>query len=136
LRSQRLRKGQHGQSLVEFALVLPLFLLIVMATVDFGWALRGWITTTNAAREGARVGVTGASSTTIKDRVVQASSGLLTTADVTVTNAQGAAGGNVTVQATHNYQYITPLGSFLSWVLGGALPDPLPIASTTVMRLE
>ena len=44
-------RGQRGQSMVEMALVLPFFLVIVMATIDFGWALRSYIVTTNAARE-------------------------------------------------------------------------------------
>src|SRR5215471_11532014 len=43
-----------GQSLVEFALILPLFLFLVLAAVDFGWGLRAYIVETNAAREGAR----------------------------------------------------------------------------------
>lgn len=49
-------RHQHGQSLVEFALILPLFVLIVIGVFDLGRAFFGSITITNAAREGARFG--------------------------------------------------------------------------------
>jgi len=45
---------QYGQELVEFALVLPLLLLIVFGVLDLGRLFHSSITMTNAAREGAR----------------------------------------------------------------------------------
>ncbi|MCH8921013.1 MAG: pilus assembly protein, partial [Chloroflexi bacterium] len=50
------RNGEKGQSLVEFAMVIPIFLILVFAIVDFGMGFHAWITVTNAAREGARIG--------------------------------------------------------------------------------
>jgi hypothetical protein len=47
---------QRGQSLVEMALVLPLFLLIVFGAIDMGLLVFGHSTLSQAAREGARVG--------------------------------------------------------------------------------
>jgi Flp pilus assembly protein TadG len=122
--------------MVEFALVIPLFLIIVMATVDFGWAFRSYITTTNAAREGARLGVTGVNEADIKARVVERSSGLLEADDVTVTGALGGSGDALTVDTTLNYTYITPLGGLLNVISGGTLPNPLELGATTVMRME
>ena len=49
---------RRGQSLVEFALVLPLLVLIVFGVLDLGRAFYALITITNAAREGARYGIT------------------------------------------------------------------------------
>jgi Flp pilus assembly protein TadG len=46
--------GEHGQGLVELAMVVPLLLLLALGTVDFGLAFRTYISLTNAAREGAR----------------------------------------------------------------------------------
>ena len=48
-------KEESGQSIVEFALVLPVLMLIVVGIVEFGWLFNGKITLTSAAREGARV---------------------------------------------------------------------------------
>lgn len=46
-----------GQSLVEFALVLPVLLLLFMLIFDFGRAIFAYSTLSNAAREGARVAI-------------------------------------------------------------------------------
>lgn len=45
---------EHGQSLVEFAVILPLLLLIVLGTVDLGMGFKTYIALTNASREGVR----------------------------------------------------------------------------------
>lgn len=50
------RRGcEAGQSLVEFALVLPLLLLLLLGIIQFGAAFNALITLNSAAREGARV---------------------------------------------------------------------------------
>lgn len=51
---RRLRRREHGQSLVEFALLIPVLLIFVVAVIDFGKALFTYQVITNAAREGAR----------------------------------------------------------------------------------
>ncbi len=48
---------REGQSMVEFALILPLMVLFVAGIFDLGRAFFADITITNAAREGARYGV-------------------------------------------------------------------------------
>jgi Flp pilus assembly protein TadG len=126
----------RGQSLVEFALILPIFLVIVLAAVDFGWALRSFITATNAAREGARLGVVGASATEITTKTVESSSGVLSAGDVSVSGAGGAPGSTVTVSVAYDYHYITPLGGLISLLTGGSLPSPLPFSTSTTMRIE
>jgi hypothetical protein len=45
---------EKGQSLVEFALTLPLVLLLVLGTIDLGLGFKTYIALTNAAREGVR----------------------------------------------------------------------------------
>jgi len=49
----RNKKNHLGQSLVEFALVLPLLLMLVLGALDFGRLFYTKIILTNAAREGA-----------------------------------------------------------------------------------
>lgn len=51
----KLRKDENGQSLVEFALVVPVLLLFLLGIVEFGWLFNAKISLTSAAREGARV---------------------------------------------------------------------------------
>lgn len=55
--AQRRPPALRGQSLVEFALLLPLLLLIVLGVADLGRAFQALIAVTNASREGARQGV-------------------------------------------------------------------------------
>jgi Flp pilus assembly protein TadG len=50
--------SQSGQELVEFAIVLPLLLLVAFGVLDLGRVFHSAITITNAAREGARYGMT------------------------------------------------------------------------------
>jgi len=47
---------QRGAALVEFALCLPLLLVVIAGIVDFGFAFQRYEVLTNAAREGARLG--------------------------------------------------------------------------------
>jgi Flp pilus assembly protein TadG len=46
--------GEAGVSLVEFALVLPLLLVLLLGMLDFGKAFNYWIDSTHLANEGAR----------------------------------------------------------------------------------
>jgi len=47
-------RDESGVAILEFALILPLLLLIVVAILDFGRALNYWVDTTHLASEGAR----------------------------------------------------------------------------------
>ncbi len=49
------KKGEEGQALVEFVLVLPLFTLILMGIMDFGWLFYNYIGVENCARNAARI---------------------------------------------------------------------------------
>lgn len=51
------RRAEQGQDLVEYALVLPLFILLVLSVIEFGYLFLQYNTVTNAAREGARAGI-------------------------------------------------------------------------------
>jgi Flp pilus assembly protein TadG len=50
------RRGEEGQGLVEFALVLTPLLLLLLGIVQFGFIFNAYITVTSAAREAARSG--------------------------------------------------------------------------------
>ncbi len=52
----RRRARQRGQAVVEFAVILPLFLTMVLSIAEFGVAFGTNMTLIEATREGARVG--------------------------------------------------------------------------------
>ncbi len=53
-REVRRRERESGQALVEFALILPLFLMIVVGIIQFGVALNYWLDMQRIANQGAR----------------------------------------------------------------------------------
>ncbi|MGA3029759.1 MAG: TadE family protein [Candidatus Limnocylindrales bacterium] len=94
--SGRRSTRKRGQAMVEFALVLPIFMLILSGILDFGFALYSRMTVINAAREGARAAAMVSDVTTIptviQNRVISAaaSAGLtLTASNVVVGCVQG-----------------------------------------------
>jgi len=63
------RASHRGQSLVEFALVFPIAMLVLMAVFDVGRAVFVYNGLTNAAREGARLAAVNQDETMIGQRV-------------------------------------------------------------------
>jgi Flp pilus assembly protein TadG len=49
---------QRGAAAVEFALLLPVFMLMLLGMIDYGWYFYVDLAATNAAREGARAATT------------------------------------------------------------------------------
>ena len=82
--------SRRGASLIEFALVAPVFILLVMGIIELGRVLMVQHLMTNAARQGCRVGVIGGTSTqTISSKSLQALS------------SQGVPSVQATVQVNH-----------------------------------
>lgn len=59
----------RGQALVEFALVLPIFLVLVLGVFDFGRLIVLHTSMTNGAREGARLATVNQDASLIEDRI-------------------------------------------------------------------
>ena len=57
--SSRRRRVGSGQALIEFALVLPLLLLLIVLVVNVGSMMYAWVTISNAARAGAQYAMMG-----------------------------------------------------------------------------
>jgi Flp pilus assembly protein TadG len=67
------RCRQRGQSLVEFALVAPLLLMVIFGTIEFCFLYQTVDTVNFAAREGARVGaVLGPTDSAADSKIIQA----------------------------------------------------------------
>src|SRR5579862_5873532 len=56
-RRSQSKPRSRGQALVEFAIVLPVFLLVLFGLIEFGYMLYSQTTVSNAAREAARAAV-------------------------------------------------------------------------------
>ena len=136
------RRRPAGQGLVEFALVIPVFLLLMMGILDFGRAILAYNTLSNAARDGARVAivdqsVTGSVPAAAQEAADQATGlGLDPSADVDVvyTDPVGAAcpshalGCTASVTARYPFVAITPII--------GQIVGPIALEATTSLPIE
>ena len=53
--SAAVRHGDTGQSLVEFALVIPIFLVLLMAVIEFAFLMNGQLSINYATRDAALI---------------------------------------------------------------------------------
>jgi Flp pilus assembly protein TadG len=92
-------RGDDGAALVEFALVMPFLVVVLLGTVTSGLALNDDIQLTHSAREGARYGATvpddesfgsGTWATNVRKVVVDRFGGGITAVDVCVSLVQGS----------------------------------------------
>jgi Flp pilus assembly protein TadG len=134
----RARHGDtRGAAAVEFALVLPVVLLLVLGIVDFGRMLDWQIKLSGAAREGARWVALGQGDPTNRVRTATGDAGSASVA-VAYTACPsppptGASSVNTTVTATRAYTLLTPLRT-ISGLFGGGLPASVTLTGTGVMR--
>ncbi|GIW17041.1 MAG: TadE/TadG family type IV pilus assembly protein [Tepidiforma sp.] len=140
---RRFRETETGQALVEFTMILPLFVLLFMSMVEFGRAFHTWLLITNAAREGARIAAVQSDLATVQTRIYDSfcanypSQCNIDPSRVTITtaNVQGSRGSMVQVDVAYNFQWVTPIGNIVNLVSGGNLAN-LTIRSHASMRLE
>ena len=135
--SRRPSRGKRlGAAAVEFAIVAPLFFLLVFGMIEFGRMVMIQQVLTNASREGARKAVLdGSTSTAVKSAVVTYMSNggvTISTSNVTInpTDPSSAAAGNpVTVTISVPFSQVSWLPSPM--FLGGR-----QMTASTVMRRE
>ncbi|SEM94146.1 TadE-like protein [Mesobacillus persicus] len=121
-------KSEKGQSLVEFALVVPILALLLFGIVDFGRIFHAYLTIDHAGREAARAASIGKSKTEVELVAVKSGSSInLTIGDVVV--VPGASGSDAKITITYPIAPITPIiGTFFS--------EGFILIDTTVMRVE
>jgi Flp pilus assembly protein TadG len=106
----------RGSVAVEFALLLPVLLLIIFGVIDFGRAISDQITLIQAAREGARLDSLGYATSAVQTRAQSAATGLSpVTVTVSSTCPAGAGTGvDAVVQTSYQFSFITPVGALAS----------------------
>lgn len=141
MKTKMIIKDQNGQAITEFAIMLPLLIIVVFAIVEFGLLLYNTQMITNASREGARAGiVVGLDRETDEPKTVSENAATVYCRDYLVTFSDtptfsalatfssGARFGDpLTVTVTYLYDYL---------VLSAFGFDPITLTQTTVMRFE
>lgn len=143
-------RGSKGVALVEFAIVLPVLLLILFGIMEFGFMIYDKSIVTNASREAARRGIvyrTAADgsysppSTSEIQQVVnnyvgsrlinfQAQGISVSVSPGDGTRTEGYRGQPLTVTVQYAYHFLV-LPGFAS-----LLADNIPITAQTIMRME
>jgi hypothetical protein len=135
---KRRNRNDRGQALVEFALVAPILILLVLGMVDFARAWNAYQVITDAAREAARIAVIDNPatmeadvSTAITDALGR--SGLnADQATITVTGFRSGRGTPATVRVEYDYR-LGWIGKLLAFAAGDEL---VTLRSEIVMRNE
>ena len=138
------RNLQRGAAALEFAIVLPVLILLLVGVVDFGMVMGAQAQVSNAAREGARAGAltglqpqaVGAVTAAIAGMPGATKAGTQTT--VTCTTPAGSAcsltdstsdtGSMITVKVTYVHTWLSPV------ILG--FSPTITLSGVSYMRIE
>jgi len=124
-------KSENGQSLVEFALILPLLVLLLFGIVDFARIFHAYLTIDHAGREAARAASVGKDDVTVKNTALNdaASIHLLSGGVVISPSGTRTSGDDVSITITYPFTFLTP-------VIGEIVGGSFTLSDTTVMRVE
>lgn len=140
------RRGgtEEGAQLVEFALVLPLLLLVMLGIAEFGIVFQRYEVLTNAAREGARLAVLpnyADDDVRLRVRAYLTAAGVPwtstnpsitpATVSIPVPGQPAISAKQVTVTYTHTYLFIGGIAG-----LFGQSFSTVPLTAVSVMRTE
>ena len=139
-RGRRTGRREEGQAIVEFALLLPIFLLLVLGVVEFGRAWNAYQVVTDAAREGARTAVVADTNSvaTVYRKIDDAlNRGRLNAASATrsvspITPWPSPTGTPIVVSISYPY-FFAFLKPFMGWTTGQA---SITLRTSIVMRHE
>lgn len=141
---QKFIRRELGQGVVEFAVIFPLFMILIFAVIDGGLVMGRYGEVNHSAKEGARYAAAGATVPATVDLIKEQGQGIL---DDVITGCSGdeyicveyingpdgedvgQVGSSVRVKVKYQYDLITPLPNF-----GGA--NDWTIESCAVARLE
>lgn len=137
---RRRKRDQRGAAAVEFALILPIFLMVLFGVIDFGYAINRSAVVNNAARDAARVATfaeaTPAEVTTAVQRALDGMPGVTVTfdcrpalpTDPACTFNDRMSGNYAAVTVRYQHTMITPVGMFF--------PGGIDLSRTSEMRVE
>ena len=125
-------KSSSGQALLEFALVLPLFVLLTFGIIEVSKIGYSYVTLNNAVRSGARVASVGGLDEEITNTIATSSTYLdHTLLNITIIPEEMGrrSGSQVKVVASYPVYLSTP-------IISQVLPNPVTVNSSLAMRIE
>ncbi len=129
---RRIISSKQGQSLVELAVILPLLLLLVMGTIEFGRLFGSYLIMENLSRSAARYGVVGHTDQEIRDLIADQNPFLRSdrlVISISPSETLRNRGDPLTVSLEYTLDLVTP---FMSDIL----PNPFPLSASCTMMVE
>ena len=123
------RRREDGSVVVEFALLLPILFLVLLAAVQVGLLARDQLLLMQASRAGAREAAVTLDDVAIRDAALSAAPGLDPTRLVVGVVREGTQGDPVTVEV----RYEAPVAIALA---GWLLPTSVELRGRATMRQE
>jgi hypothetical protein len=137
------RHGRLGQSLAEFALTVPMVLLMVLFGLDFGRVFLGWVALNQAAREAANYAAMNPTAWTLPyNLAVQAEYARLITTETSNINCTlqspvqaptfpggTSIGAPALVQLDCGFELITP-------IIGSLIGNPIPVSASSAFPVR
>ena len=122
------RKTKRAQGLVEFGLLIPLFLFIIFVFIDLSRGIATYSQLSNSVREGTRYGIVhNFSETEFRDIVYQYSPSL-DHSQMTVTST--VVDNKLTITASYLFKPLTP---GMQLLIGGSGGIPMNVKSTALI---
>lgn len=125
-------KAEKGQSMVEFAILLPILILIVVGIIEFGFMFSGYLALSNASREAVRTVSLGETDAVAIQRAKDVALTLESTkmnVSISPAFAMRDRGNSTTVTIVYEYDFLTP---FMEAIFGGNLQ----LKADATMRVE
>ena len=131
-------KRENGQAMVEFAIVLPLMILLLCGIIEFGWIFMNQSLLDNANRETTRymtmnydssASVSTNQAAALAQMKLVLGSSVLSGSSLTLTYTINTTTNNITIYATYPLRTLTPVMPF-------ATNGTITIDSETTMRIE
>jgi Flp pilus assembly protein TadG len=140
---------ERGQGIVEFAVIFPVFIMLVFVMIDGGVLMGRYNQVNHAAQEGARHGATGATQSAVEQQTRRQSMDLLGSVPATCNNgapericvewfdgpnSAGEVGSYVRVTVRYDFGFVTPINNPIFNSIGA--PDHMDVDSCAIARLE
>jgi Flp pilus assembly protein TadG len=130
--SARRSRGERGQSLAELAIILPVVLVLFVGVVEAVNAFNHFISVTNSARDGARIGSKGSVTddeirSLIANDMSRLPSSFDVNADVTIDRAPVPGEDAISVTTCYDHELLLHITL--------VMPDEFRMCSTTVMKM-
>lgn len=122
-------RAERGSAVVEFALVLPILLMVTLAVVQVGLVARDQLMVVQASRAGAREAAVSADEEAVRSAAVHAAAGLDPNGLEVEVSRAGTLGEPVTVTVQYAESIRVPL---VAWLF----PSAISLRSSAVARQE